>query len=329
MTLRRTRPTAILGLALLALPIVADAQQGPIIPKVGYLSTWSPSNGLAQVEAFRGGLREHGYIDGTNVLVVSRFAEGRYERLPALAADLVRMKVDVVVAYTTPAALAAQRATATIPIVFTLVSEPVRTGLVASLARPGGNVTGYTDITAELVQKRLALLKELVPRSTRIGVLKNPDNSGAKIASNELELAARQLGLELHGADVRNVADLDSAFAAFTKAQVGSLFVVADSFLVQISAQIARLAMMHRLPLMGWSIAWPRAGALLSYGADATGAHRQLAGYVAKILRGAKPAELPVEQPTRFLLIINVRTASALGLTISQSMLARADQIIE
>ena len=316
-----------LALGLLVAPLATEAQQAPAAPRIGYLATFSSSAG--GIDAFRDALREHGYIDGRNVVVEPRFADGHYERLPALAAELVRLKVDVMVAVSTPVALAAQRATATIPIVFTFSSDPVRNGFVASLARPGGNLTGLTDITADLIQKRLALLKDLVPRVTRVGVLRNPDNPGIAIASDELESAARRLGLELYGADVRNAGDIEPAFATLTKARVGSLIVVADGILAQHNGAIARLATSRRLPLMGWGSAWPKAGALLSYGADTRGVQRQATVYVAKILKGAKPADLPVEQATKFELVLNLKTAKALGLTFPQSLLLRADEVIQ
>ncbi len=317
----------VLALSFILAPLAAAAQQARAAPKIGYLATFSTSGG--GIEAFRDALREQGYLDGTNVAVEARFADGHYDRLPALAAELVRLKVDVIVAVTTPAALVAQRATATIPIVFTFSSDPVRNGLVASLARPGGNLTGLTDITAELVQKRLALLKDLAPRVTRVGVLRNPDNPGVAIASDELDSAARRLGLELHGADVRNAGDVESAFAVLTKAHVGSLIVVADGILAQQNGTIARLATSRRLPLMGWNIGWAKAGALLSYGADTRDVQRQATVYVAKILKGSKPVDLPVEQATKFELLINLKTAKALGLTIPQTLLQRADQVIQ
>jgi putative ABC transport system substrate-binding protein len=320
----------VLVVSLTLAPLAAGAQPAQTAAKIGFLAPGSPSSvGPYRIDAFRDALREYGYIDGTNVIIEPRFADGRYERLPALAAELVKLKVDVIVAWTTTAALVAQQSTASIPVVFTSVSDPVRTGLVASLARPGGNVTGYTDITAELVQKRLAMLKELVPQVTRVGVLRNPDNPGADIASNELETAARQLGLDLYGADMRDAGGIEPAFAALTKAKVGSVIVVADSLLSQHSGVIARLATSRRLPLMGWSITWPKAGALLSYGAGSMDVERRAAAYVAKILRGAKPADLPVEQSTKFELVINLKTAKMLRLTIPQSILVRADEVIQ
>jgi len=315
-----------LALGIILAPLATDAQQATPTPKIGYLASFSSTGG--GIDAFRDALREHGYIDGKNVVVEPRFAEGHYDRLPALAAELVRLKVDVIVAVTTPAAVVAQRTTATIPIVFTFSSDPVRNGLVASLARPGGNLTGLTDITAELVQRRLALLKDLAPRVTRVGVLRNPDNPGVAIASDELESAARRLGLELYGADVRNAGDVEPAFAVLMKARVGSLIVVADGILAQQNVTIARLATGRRLPLMGWNIGWTKAGALLSYGADTRDVQRQATVYVVKILKGLRPADLPVEQATKFDLVINLKTAKALGLTIPQSILVQADEII-
>ena len=316
------------GLALLTAPLAAQAQPATL-PKIGYLSPFSSSGSLVSIESFRGGLRELGYLDGTNVVVVPRFANQDYDQLPALAAELVRLRVAVLVALTTPVARVAQRATTTIPIVFIFVSDPVRTGLVTSLARPGGNLTGQTDITTDLVQKRLALLKAVVPRVSRVGVLTNPDNPGTEIAWAELKSAARHLGLELYETDVRRGNDLEPAFAALTKAHVDSIIVVADFVFVEHTRALARLATSHRLPLMGWSTTLPHAGALISYGADNADVQRQAASYVAKILKGARPGDLPVEQATKFKLVINLRTAKALGLTIPPSVLARADDVIQ
>jgi putative ABC transport system substrate-binding protein len=316
-------------LSLLAATLAAEAQPAAKLPRVGYLSPWSAATDPFRVDAFRDALREQGYVDGTNVVVVPRFADEDYQRLPVLAADLVKMNVEVIVALTTPVARVAQRATPTIPIVFTYVSDAVRTGLVASLARPGGNLTGYSDITADLVQKRLGLLKEVLPRVTRVGVLKNPGNPGIEIVWSELESAARQLGLELYGRDVQKGDDLEGAFSVFAKARVGCVILVADSVFAGHRQAIARLATNRRLPLMGWTRAWSEAGAVLSYGANTTDVQRRVASYVARILKGAKPADLPVEEATRFTLVINLKTAKALGLTIPPSVLARADEVIE
>jgi putative ABC transport system substrate-binding protein len=316
-------------LGLLAAPLTAEAQPAAKVPKIGYLSPWSSSTDPFRVEAFRDALREHGYVDGTNVVVVPRFADEDPQRVLALAAELVKLQADVIVALTTPVARVVQRVTVTIPTVFTYVSDAVRTGLVASLARPGGNLTGYSDITADLVQKRLGLLKEVLPRVTRVGVLKNPGNPGTEIVWRELESAARQLDMELYGRDVKTSGDFDGAFAALTRTRVGCVILLADYVFVGHRQAIARLATSRQLPLMGWSRPWSEAGALLSYGANTRDVQRRVASYVAKILKGAKPADLPVEEATRFDFVINMKTAKALGLTIPPSVLARADEVIE
>jgi putative ABC transport system substrate-binding protein len=319
------------SVAVLAGPLTADAQQSGPIPKIGYLTPSSILGGTAGINAFRDELREHGYVDGSNVVIESRFADG-YERVPALLAELLNLKVDVLVVATTPVALAAHRATNTIPIVFAPVSDPVGSGLVASLARPGGNITGYSDIAAGLAQKRLVLLSEVVPRMARVGVLRHADNPGSRIASEELESAARQIALTLYHVDMRHTADLEAVFSTLTKARVQALIAVADLHLTESVSPITRLATLRRLPLMGFGLRWSKAGALLSYGAAVGGQpeySRYAAIYVVKILHGAKPADLPVEQPIKFELVINLKTAKALGLTIPPSLLARADQVIE
>jgi putative tryptophan/tyrosine transport system substrate-binding protein len=323
--------TVVLALALFAAPLAADAQQSAAIPRIGYLAPSSRLGGTAGIDAFRDGLREHGYIDGTNVVIEPRFADG-YERVPALLAELLNLRVDVLVVATTPVALAAQRATRTVPIVFAPVSDPVGSGLVINLATPGGNIIGYSDISADLAQKRLVMLSEVVPRMSRVGVLRHADNPGSRIASEELESAARQIGLKLYHVDVRHTADLEGAFTTLRKSRVQALIAIADLHLTEHVSAIAGLATSRRLPLMGFSPRWSAAGALLAYGA-AVGAQpefsRQAAAYVVKILHGAKPAELPIQQPTKFELIINLKTAKTLGLTIPASLLQRADQIIE
>lgn len=331
MTFRR--PVISLLVAVLAALPTAEAQSVALRPRIGFLSPASDVGGSFAINAFRDGLREHGYIDGANVILEVRFADG-YQRVPSLLAELLNLKVDVLVAVTTPVALAAKQATSTIPVVFAPVSDPVRSGLVASLARPGGNVTGYSDTAADLAPKRLALLAEVVPRLSRVGVLRHADNPGSRIASNELDAAARQLGLALHHVDVRDSIDLKPAFAMLAKAHVQAVIALADVHLQQHAPEIARLATRYRFPLMGFSPAWTQAGALLSYGA-AVGTdanlvpYRQAASYVAKILRGARPADLPIQQPTKFELVINQRVAKGLGLTVPQSVLLQADEIVQ
>jgi len=317
------------AVASIAGPSAIEAQPAGATPRIGYFCPWSMTSDPVRLDAFRDALRELGYVDGKNITLIPRFANEDYQRLPALAAEFVSMKVDVIVALTTPVAGEAQRATATIPIVFTYASDPVRTGLVTSLAKPGGNITGYSDITADLVQKRLALLKEVIPTVTRVGVLENPGNPGTEIAWSELQQAARQLGLELHRSDVRKADEFETAFAALTKAGVGAVILVADFVFVAHRQAIARLATSRRLPLMGWGRAWPENGALLSYGAGSGEIVRRLASYVDKVLKGAKPGDLPIEQASKFELVVNLKTAKAIGLTIPQSLLLRADHVIE
>jgi ABC-type uncharacterized transport system substrate-binding protein len=327
------RRAFVTGLAsVLVAPFGAEAQRGTAIPRIGYLTPVSQAGGTASINAFRDGLREHGYVDGTNIVIEPRFADG-YERVPALVAELLNLKVDVLVVATTPVALAAQRATRTVPIVFAPVSDPVGSGLVASLARPGGNITGYSDMAAGVAQKRLAFLSEAVPHLSCVGVLRHADNPGSKIASEQLESAARHIGLKLHHVDVKHPSDLEAAFDTLTKAHVQALIVIADLQLADHTQTIVGQATSRRLPLMGMGTFWVKAGALLYYGAVVSAPNeyfsRQAAAYVVKILHGAKPAELPVEQPTKFELVINLKTAKALGLTIPPSLLLRADQIIE
>jgi len=316
---------------LLVAPLATSAGRAGAIPRIGYLTPLSRSGGTASITAFRDALREHGYVEGTNVVIEPRFADG-YERVPALVAELLNLEVNVLVVATTPVALAAQRATSTVPIIFAPVSDPVGSGLVASLARPGGNITGYTDMAAGVAQKRLALLSEAVPHLSRVGVLRHADNPGSKIASEQLESAARQIGLKLHHVDVRQPGDLEAAFDTLTKARMQAVIVIADLQLADHAPTIVGLATSRRLPLMGMAASWVKAGALIYYGA-ATGPaeyfSRQAAAYVVKILHGAKPADLPVEQPTKFELVINLKTAKALGLTVPPSLLLRADQVIE
>ena len=276
--------------AVLATPLAAGAQRGTAIPRIGYLTPVSQAGGTASINAFRDGLREHGYVDGTNVVIEPRFADG-YERVPALVAELLNLKVNVLVVATTPVALAAQRATSTVPIVFAPVSDPVGSGLVASLARPGGNITGYSDMAAGVAQKRLGLLSEAVPHMSRVGALRHADNPGSKIASEQLESAARQIGVKLYHVDVKRPADLGTAFDSLTKARVQALIVIADFQLADHAPTIVGLATSHRLPLMGMGPSWVKEGALLFYGVAGSAielSSRQAAAYVVKILHGAK-----------------------------------------
>jgi len=321
---------AALALGLLAAPPAAHAQQPVRVPRVGYLSPNSPSDPARQrrLEAFRQGLRELGYVEGQNIAVEPRWAEEKYDRLPALAADLVHLKVDVIVAVGVPATRAAQQATRTIPIVMAMVIDPVATGLVATLARPGGNVTGQSLVAPELVGKQLELLKEVVPKVSRVGLLWNPANPGSAPQLREAEVAARALGVRLQPLEARGPQEIDSAFAAMTRERAGALVVLVDAIFTSQRTQIAELAAKRRLPAVYGLREHAEAGGLMVYSANPLDLERRAATYVDKILKGRKPADLPVEQPTRFELVINLKTAKALGLTFPPSVLVRAEEVI-
>jgi putative ABC transport system substrate-binding protein len=281
------------------------------------------------VEAFRQGLRDLGWIEGQSIAVEVRTAEGKYDRLPDLAAELVRLKVDVIFASSTPAALAAKRATTTIPIVIGRVADPVGSGLVTSLARPGGNITGWTHQGMELRVKYLDLLKEAVPEATRIGVLWNPANPIHGPSLKFMEATAEALKVELHPVGARDPQEIESAFAALAQKRVHALTVFQDGMFLAQGPLIIALAARSRTPAMYGLTDLVRTGGLMGYGVNLPGMYRHGASYVDRILKGAKPADLPVEQPTKFELVINLKTAKALGLTIPPPVLARADEIIE
>ena len=328
---RRTFLATLVG-GLLAAPLAAEAQPREKLPRVGYLSPGSPSEPLRRrrLEAFRQGLRELGYVEGQNIVIEPRWAEGKYDRYPALAADLVRLKVDVIVPVGGAATQAVQQATRTIPIVMSLVLDPVGSGLVPSLARPGGNVTGTSFMGPDLVGKQLQLLKEVVPKVSRVALLRNPANPASAPGLHEAEAAARALGVRLQALEARNPQEIDSAFAAMTRERAGALLILADPIFGNQRRQIAELAAKRRLP--GIYVGTPEyaeAGGLMVYGPNELDLNRRAAIYVDKLLKGAKPADLPVEQPTKFELVINLRTAKAIGLTIPPSLLQRADQIID
>ena len=328
-----TRPTTAVVLLLLSASLGTAAAQPPEkVPRVGYLNPGSSSDPLRQrrLEAFRQGLRELGYVDGQNIAVESRWAEGQYDRYPALAADLVRLKVDVIVAQSGAATQAAQQATRTIPIVMSLVLDPVGIGLVPSLARPGGNVTGTSFMAPDLVGKQLELLRELVPKVSRVALLRNPANPASAQGLRDAEAAARALGVRLQALEAQDPQEIDSAFAAMTRERAGALLVLPDPIFGNQRRQIAELAAKRRLPaIYGGTPEYAEAGGLMVYGPNELDLHRRAAIYVDKLLKGAKPADLPVEQPTKFELVINLRTAKAIGLTIPPSLLQRADQIID
>jgi len=314
----------VLGLGI----AIAAAQQAGKVYRIGYLAARSALE--SRDEAFRQGLRDLGYVEGKNVIIEYRFT-GEREQIPKLAAELVRLKVDIIVAPGTPVAQAAKAATGTIPIVFAGVADPVGTGLVASLARPGGNITGLTPISAELSAKRLELLKEIVPRASRIAVLSTPDYPVPVKTETlkEMEAAARVLGVQLQLLEVQGPNDFDSAFGAMSRAGVGAFTLLPIPMFLAERRRIADFAAKSRLPaIFHWSD-YAEAGGLMSYGADPMALFRRAAVFADKILKGSKPADLPVERPTKFELVINLKAAKQIGLTIPPNLLARADRVIK
>ena len=307
----------------------ARAQQSSKVARIGFLGPTSAAGFERRLEALRAGLRDLGYTEGENIVFEYRWAEGKYERLPELAVELVRLKVDVIVIQGIPGALAAKRATTTIPIVMASVGDAVATGLVASLARPGGNITGVTNFINEVMAKRIELLKDVMPRIRRVAVLLNPSNpvNNAPIVQ-AMELTAKSLTIELDQFGARGPDEFDSALASIAKKRVEAVIVQEDPVLNTGSRAIADLAAKHRLPSIGFS-GFAEAGGLIGYGADLPESFRRAAYFVDKILKGAKPADLPVERARKFELAINLKTAKTLGLTIPPSLLLRADHVIE
>jgi putative ABC transport system substrate-binding protein len=313
--------------AMAAWPLGARAQQ-KAMPVIGFLSP-GPRSAAHLLTAFHEGLSEAGYVEGQNVAIEYRWAEGHYDRLAALAADLVGRKVDLIMANSPDAALAAKGATSKIPIVFRGGADPVGAGLVASLAQPGGNLTGVSMLLDELTAKRLELLSELVPRAGVIALLVNPNNANAERVIREVQEAARTKGLQLHVLKAGSESEIDTAFASLAQLHAGALLVAADPFLSLRREQFVALASRHAVPsIYSWR-EFAVSGGLISYGASLTSAFRLCGTYAGKILKGAKPADLPVQQPTTFELVINLKTAKALGLTVPESMLIRADEVIE
>jgi putative ABC transport system substrate-binding protein len=329
---RSTRRAFVLAVA--AWPALAwagaiRAQAPAKVRRIGLLSVTSPAVAAPLHQAFRIGLRDLGWVEGKNISIEYRYSEGRHDRLPDLAADLVRLKVEVIVASSTSAALPAQKATRAIPIVLVVSGDPVASGLVESLARPSGNVTGLSQMISELAGKRLELLTEIVPKLSRVAVLWNPQGAGSTLNWKEIQLAARQLGVQLHSLEVRSPDDFNQAFEAATRARAGALVVLPDPVITTHLERAADLAAKSRLPsIFHWSD-FADAGGLVSYGPDRADSFRRAATFVDKILKGAKPGDLPIDRATRFELVINLKTAKTIGITIPQTVLYRADRVIE
>jgi putative ABC transport system substrate-binding protein len=321
---------ALLGGAAAAWPVVVCAQQ-PAMPVVGFLDSRSQDTAVDRLNALRRALNKTGYVEGENVTIVYRWADGRYDRLPELAADLVRRRVSVIAALGgVPSAMAAKAATTTIPIVFLVSEDPVSLGLVASLARPGGNLTGVNFFNAELTAKRLELLRELVPAATRVAVLVNPANAETtESVLRDVAGAARTMGLQIKAFNASTSPEIDAAFATLVRERPDALFVAGDGFFLSRRVQLANLTVRHAIPVAFSVRQYVEAGGLMSYGSDPLDMYRQIGVYTGSILKGAKPADLPVVQSTKFELVINAQTARMLGLNVPPTLLARADEVIE
>ena len=321
---------SLLSASLFTLKVSAEAQQSGKVSRIGFLAGASASFNAPQVKTFQQGLRELGYIEGKNIVIEYRYADGKLDRLPDLAADLVRLKVDLIVTNANlPGVLAAKKATRTIPIVFLAFSDPVASGLVDSLARPGGNITGLTTGAPELAGKRLELLKESVPKLSRIIVISNPTNPAVALQWKATEAAAQGLGVQLRSVEVRSASDFDSAFSVITNERAQALLTMSDPLNNSQAKRIIEFAIKHRLPAIYANPEFVDRGGLMSYAPSYAELYRRTAYYVDKILKGVKPADLPVEQPKKFELIINLKAAKQIGLTIPPTVLARADKVIK
>ena len=319
----------ILALGILATPLAIDAQQTGKVHRIGFLGNSTAALEANLVRPFREGLHDLGYDEGRNVLIEYRWAEGKYERFPTLIAELIALKVDVIVTAGTPATLAVKKATTSVPLVMVAVGDPVGTGIVASLNRPGGNITGLTSISPELEGKRLELLREVVPKLSRVAVLWNPVSPFQVIAEKEVRAAAQVLRMNVLSLGVRTPEELKDALAAIARERPGALLVLADRLFLHNRARIMEFAAQNRLPGVHAYRELVEAGGLMSYGPSYAGMHKRAATYVDKILRGASPADLPVERPATFELVVNLKAAKALGLTMPQSVLLRATEVIQ
>src|SRR5205809_2133093 len=314
---------------LLALRFPAEAQQPTKIPRIGYLAAISLSTLAARTEAFRQGLRELGYVEGKNIVIEWRFAEGKADRLPALAAELVRLKVDIIITAGPQVTRPAKEATSTIPIVMAQDPDPIGNGFVASLARPGGNITGLATLAPELSGKQLELMKEIVPRLSRVAVLGTSTRPGNAQSLKETELAAGAFGVKLQYLDILGHKDIETAFRAASKGRANAVLVLTSAVAISQRTQITDLAVKNRLPAIYDGAEFVEDGGLMTYSASQNDLYRRAATYVDKILKGAKPGDLPVEQPTKFELVVNQKTAKVLDLTVPPSLLARADEVVE
>src|SRR5215467_9708811 len=320
---------SVLGAMFLAVSFHAEAQQRGKVPRIGFLAAPSPSFFSTRMNAFREGLYDLGHVEGKNIAIEYRYAGGKLDRLPGLAAELVRLKVDVIVTSSAPGAVAAKKATGTIPVVFVTAGDPVHMGLVTSLARPGGNITGLTTHAPELSGKRLELLREVVPRITRVAVLWNPSNPSFSEMLKEMQASSKAHALQLQSLEVRSLEDFEGAFESITKDHSHAIIVVSDPFLNTHNRLILDLAVKHRLPAMYGGPEVVDAGGLMSYGPGFSDQYRRAATYVDKILKGTKPADLPVERPMKFELVINLKTAKQIDLTIRPNVLYRANRVIK
>ena len=326
--MRRRDFITLLGGAAAAWPLTARGQQTGKVARIGFLGLASAAGQITRVEALRAGLRDLGYVEGRDIVIEYRWAEGRYERLAELAAELVRLKVDVIVTGGTPGVLAAKQATMTIPIVMATSGDAVTSGLVSSIARPGGNVTGLTFFNPELAAKRLEMLKEVVPSLTDVAVLVNQGNPVNEAIMPTMKLVARPLNLELQEFAARGPGEFAGALSAMAERRVGALVVIDDTMLIVNAKAIADLAVKQRLPSSGFS-EYAQAGGLMAYGVNFPDMFRRAATYVDKILKGAKPGDIPIERSTKFESIVNLKTAKAIGVAIPTSLLLRADEVIE